>query len=69
MSEAYYSKKFKITGLTFKKTGFSQDEKELKDFVEQKTIDSWKIFSNSKNYKKKSMNKNIIANNIILTLV
>jgi hypothetical protein len=45
MSETYYSKKFKITGLTFKKTGFSQDEKEIKDFVEQKTNDSWKIFS------------------------
>ena len=58
MSETYYSKKFKITGLTFKKTGFSQDEKEIKDFVEQKTNDSWKIFSNSKNYKKKSMNRN-----------
>jgi hypothetical protein len=58
MSEAYYSKKFKITGLTFKKTGFSQDEKELKDFVEQKTYDSWKIFSNSKIFKKKSMNRN-----------
>jgi len=58
MSETYYSKKLKITGLTFKKTGFSQDEKEIKDFVEQKTNDSWKIFSNSKNFKNKSMSKN-----------
>ena len=58
MSETYYSNKLRMTNLTFKKTGFSQEEKEIKDFVEQKTNDSWKIFSNSKNIKKRSMNRN-----------
>lgn len=56
MSETFYSKKNRITGLTFRKTGFSQDDKEIKDFVEQKTNDSWKIFS--KNLKNKKINKN-----------
>lgn len=55
-----YSKVFKMSGLSFKKTGFSKDEKDNKGLKFcQKTDDSWKIFPNftSKDFHKIKNNK------------
>ena len=49
MSKTNYFKKFIFTGLSFKKTSFSQEDNEKSDFrISKQTKDSWKFFSNLK---------------------
>ena len=75
MSETIYPKKYINSYMSFKKTSFSQEdrEKDIKDYYkdEQKTKDSWKILSNlktTKNFRKANSigNYKKPVNNLIL---
>ena len=68
MSKTNYSKKFIYTGLSFKRTSFSQEDNEKTEVKNKTSKDSWKFFKTFKEIKNlKRVNSFQNINNILLS--